>query len=174
MFARTSFLSFGDVNNLIHPDDTDFYALADELAASRSSIVDHEFRIRDASGGWVWLRARAELVEDQDDGSRHLIGISVDITEQRALAQRTAEADMRLRDAIDAISEAFVLWDSQNRLVLCNSKFRELHRLDPDDAAPGSPYKLVMRHAHQPIVQQELPARRQSRSRLSQFRSRAL
>ncbi len=151
------FLSFGDVNSLIHPDDTDFYALADELAASHSSIVDHEFRIRDASGGWVWLRARAELVEDQDDGSRHLIGISVDITEQRALAQRTAEADMRLRDAIDAISEAFVLWDSQNRLVLCNSKFRELHRLDPDDAAPGSPYKQVMRNAHQPIVQQELP-----------------
>jgi two-component system cell cycle sensor histidine kinase PleC len=151
------FLSFGDVNRLIHPDDTDFYALADELAASHSSIVDHEFRIRDASGGWVWLRARAELVDDQDDGSRHLIGISVDITEQRALAQRTAEADIRLRDAIDAISEAFVLWDSQNRLVLCNSKFRELHRLDPEDAAPGSPYKQVMRNAHQPIVQQELP-----------------
>ena len=151
------FLSFGDVNALIHPDDTDFFALADELAASRSSIVDHEFRIRDVQGRWVWLRARAELVDDHDDGSRHLIGICVDVTDQRQLAQRTAEADIRLRDAVDAISEAFVLWDSENRLVLCNSKFRELHGLDQASAAPGTAYALVMEEAHQPIVQQELP-----------------
>jgi two-component system cell cycle sensor histidine kinase PleC len=151
------FLSFGDVNELIHPDDTDFFALADELAASRSNIVDHEFRIRDTHGRWVWLRARAELVDDHDDGSRHLIGICVDVTDQRQLAQRTAEADLRLRDAVDAISEAFVLWDSENRLVLCNSKFRELHGLDHATAAPGTAYALVMEEAHQPIVQQELP-----------------
>jgi len=151
------FLSFGDVNGLIHPDDTDFFALADELAASRSSVVDHEFRIRDIQGRWVWLRARAELVDDQDDGSRHLIGICVDVTDQRQLAQRTAEADMRLRDAVDAISEAFVLWDSGNRLVLCNSKFRELHGLDHAKAAPGTAYALVMAEADQPIVEQELP-----------------
>ncbi len=151
------FLSFGDVNALIHPDDTDFFALADELAASRSSVVDHEFRIRDFDGRWVWLRARAELVDDQDDGSRHLIGICVDVTDQRQLAQRTAEADMRLRDAVDAISEAFVLWDAQNRLVLCNSKFRTLHGLSFDGAVPGTAYAEVMRLADQPIVQQELP-----------------
>ncbi|MCC5979070.1 MAG: PAS domain-containing protein [Salinarimonas sp.] len=151
------FLSFGDVNDLIHAEDTDFFVLADELAASRSTVVDHEFRIRDVRGRWVWLRARAELVDDQDDGSRHLIGICVDVTDQRQLAQRTAEADMRLRDAVDAISEAFVLWDSENRLVLCNSKFRELHRLDHETAAPGTAYALVMQEAHQPIVQQELP-----------------
>ena len=36
---------------------------------------------------------------------------------------------MRLRDAVEAISEAFVLWDADNRLVLCNSKFRRLHAL---------------------------------------------
>ena len=39
---------------------------------------------------------------------------------------------MRLRDAIETIPEAFVLWDADNRLVLCNSNFQELHNL-PDD-----------------------------------------
>ncbi len=34
---------------------------------------------------------------------------------------------MRLRDAIETISEAFVLWDAENRLVMCNSKFQQLH-----------------------------------------------
>jgi two-component system cell cycle sensor histidine kinase PleC len=156
--ARTDeFMSFGEVNAMIHPDDSDFYALADELAASRSTIVDHAFRIRAANGDWVWLRARAELVQDKDDDTRHLIGIAVDITEQRRLAEQTAAADIRLRDAVDAISEAFVLWDEENRLVLCNSKFRTLHDLELDVAIPGCTYAEVMRNGRQHIVQQELP-----------------
>jgi two-component system, cell cycle sensor histidine kinase PleC len=156
--ARTDeFMSFGEVNAMIHPDDSDFYALADELAASRSTIVDHAFRIRAANGDWVWLRARAELVQDKDDDTRHLIGIAVDVTEQRRLAEQTAAADIRLRDAVDAISEAFVLWDADNRLVLCNSKFRTLHDLELDVAIPGCSYAEVMKKGRQHIVQQELP-----------------
>jgi len=149
------FMSFGDVNAMIHPEDSDFYALADELAASRASVVDHEFRIKDSEGHWVWLRARAELVQDKDDDGCHLVGIAVDITEQRRLAEATAAADIRLRDAVDAISEAFVLWDAENRLVLCNSKFRRLHDLTAEIAAPGAAYGEVMRSGRQPIVAHE-------------------
>ncbi|MCG6121359.1 MAG: ATP-binding protein [Microvirga sp.] len=149
------FMSFGEIDALIHPDDVNFFALADDLAEAQASVVDNEFRIRDKRGEWVWLRARAEVVVDRDDGSRHLIGISVDVTEQRRLAELTAEADMRLRDAIDAISEAFVLWDANNRLVVCNSKFQQLHQLPAEAVRPGLPYAQVMRHASQPIVQQE-------------------
>jgi two-component system cell cycle sensor histidine kinase PleC len=148
------FLSFGDVNTMIHPEDADFYALADLLASSPTTVVDHEFRIRSAGGAWVWLRARAEIVEEPDDG-RHLVGIAIDVTEQRGLAERTAQADMRLRDAIDAISEAFVLWDADNRLVLCNSKFQELHDLGHETVAPGRPYADVMRIGRQPAVHQQ-------------------
>ncbi|MEZ5891266.1 MAG: hypothetical protein R3D52_14120 [Xanthobacteraceae bacterium] len=36
-------------------------------------------------------------------------------------------ADLQLRDAIEDHSRAFVLWDAENRLVLCNSNFQELH-----------------------------------------------
>ncbi|WP_240540017.1 PAS domain-containing sensor histidine kinase [Salinarimonas soli] len=148
------FLSFGDVNAMIHPEDADFYALADHLASQPASIVDHEFRIRSSGGEWVWLRARAEIVDEPDEG-RHLVGIAIDVTEQRGLAERSAQADMRLRDAIDAISEAFVLWDADNRLVLCNSKFQELHELAPDTVAPGRSYAEVMQVGRQPAVQQQ-------------------
>ena len=66
----------------------------------------------------------------------HLIGIAVDITEQKTLVEKTVEADLRLRDAIETIPEAFVLWDANNRLVLCNSNFQALHNL-PDEAVQG-------------------------------------
>ncbi|HEX8417887.1 MAG TPA: ATP-binding protein [Methylobacterium sp.] len=149
------FLSFGDVNALVHPDDGDLYSLARHLAASQST-VDHEFRVRAAGGSWVWLRARAEIVPDPTDGARHLVGIAVDVTEQRNLAESNATADMRLRDAVEAISEAFVLWDTSNRLVLCNSKFRDLHALGPDDAAPGRCYHEIMGRGALPPVRREL------------------
>ena len=149
------FLSFGDVNALVHPDDGDLYSLARHLAASQST-VDHEFRVRGASGNWVWMRMRAEIVPDVADGGRHLVGIALDVTEQRTLAEHNATADMRLRDAVEAISEAFVLWDTGNRLVLCNSKFRHLHALSPEDAIPGKRYAEIMGRGVLPPVRREL------------------
>jgi two-component system cell cycle sensor histidine kinase PleC len=146
------FLSFGEVNAMVHPDDGDLYMLADQLAGSRATHVDHEFRIRAANGDWVWIRARAELMQDPDGDGRHLVGIAVDVTEQRGLAERTATADVRLRDAVEAISEAFVLWDANNRLVLCNSKFQRLHNLRPDSIAPGQSYDEVMDRGRLPAV----------------------
>ncbi|MCE4222295.1 PAS domain-containing protein [Methylobacterium sp. C25] len=154
--AEKGLLSFGDVNDLVHPDDGDLYSLARQLAATQSTI-DHEFRMRGASGEWVWLRTRAEIVHDEADGSRHLVGIAVDVTEQRKLAESNATADMRLRDAVEAISEAFVLWDDQNRLVLCNSKFRDLHALAAEDAQPGRRYADIMGRGVLPPVRRELP-----------------
>ena len=71
--------------------------------------------------------------EQAGEPGMHVIGIAVDITEQKNLAERTVAADIRLRDAIETISEAFVVWDADNRLVLCNSKFQSLHNL-PDEA----------------------------------------
>ena len=65
--------------------------------------------------------APAPSLADAED-EPHLIGIAVDVTEQMRLVERSQTADIRLRDAIETISEAFVLWDADNRLVMCNSQ----------------------------------------------------
>lgn len=150
------YLAFGTVNGLVHPDDGDLYSLARAVAANQTH-VDHAFRVRGADGAYVWLRARAEVVTDGFDGGRHLVGIAVDISQQRALEETNAAADMRLRDAVEAISEAFVLWDQGNRLVLCNSKFRHLHALSAEDAQPGRRYVDVMSRGALPQIRRETP-----------------
>jgi two-component system cell cycle sensor histidine kinase PleC len=150
------FLSFGEVNAMVHPDDQNLFTLAQQLASSRTSLVDHEFRLRSVSGDWVWLQARAELMSDPGDEARHLVGIAVDVTEQRGLEEQTATANARLRDAVDAISEAFVLWDANNNLVLCNSKFQKLHDLPVDAIAPGRSYPAVMSQGRPPVVQHQI------------------
>lgn len=150
--ARDALISFGEFNALIHPEDSDFYALADEIARGATTTIDRMFRIRDARGEWMWLRARGELVRNAGDDGPRLIGICVDVTEQRTLAERTATADMRLRDAIETISEAFVLWDSDNRLVMCNSKFQHLYELNEGSVFPGARRDDIIAVGRQPVI----------------------
>ena len=153
---RDTLLSFGEVDALVHPEDIHLYELARELADATTTLVDHAFRMRHANGNWVWLRARCELVQQSGDGGPHLIGIAVDITEQKTLVERTVEADLRLRDAIETIPEAFVLWDAQNRLVLCNSNFQELHNLPDQAIAAGASYESVVAAGRKPVVRSKV------------------
>jgi two-component system cell cycle sensor histidine kinase PleC len=159
---RDTLLSFGEVNALVHPEDIDLYGLAAQLADASATLVDHAFRMRHANGNWVWLRARCELVQQSGDGGPHLIGIAVDITEQKTLVERTVEADLRLRDAIETIPEAFVVWDAQNRLVLCNSNFQELHNLPDEAIKAGASYESVVAAGRKPVVRSKVTSEGQS------------
>ena len=149
---KDDLLSFGEVNALVHKDDINLYALATQVADSKVQSIDHAFRMRHADGRWLWLRARCELARQEDDGGLHLIGIAVDITEQKNLVERTVAADLRLRDAIETIPEAFVLWDADNRLVLCNSNFQELHHLPDEVVQAGARYESVVAAGKKPIL----------------------
>jgi two-component system, cell cycle sensor histidine kinase PleC len=154
--AKDDLLPFGDVSARVHPDDAQLYDLASELADAKTSVIDHAFRMRHADGHWVWLRARCELVSQPREPGLHLIGIAVDITEQKSLVEKTAAADLRLRDAIETIPEAFVLWDADNRLVLCNSNFQELHDLPDEAIAVGASYESVVAAGRKPVVRNKV------------------
>lgn len=149
---RNELLTFGEVSALINPADIDLYQLADRLIDSQADHIDQTFRMRHASGRWVWLRVRCEVTRQDDRSTPHLIGIAVDMTEQKSLAQKSAEADLRLRDAIETITEAFVLWDAENRLVLCNSHFQKLHKLPDSAVQPGTSYETIVEVGQMPVV----------------------
>ena len=149
---KDELLTFGDVNALVHVDDINLYELATQLAEARGPSFDHEFRMRHASGRWLWLRARCELARQDNSPDLHLIGIAVEVTEQKRLVEKTVAADMRLRDAIETIPEAFVLWDADNRLVLCNSNFQLLHCLPDAAVVAGTPYEALLTAGRRTII----------------------
>jgi two-component system cell cycle sensor histidine kinase PleC len=149
---RDDLMTFGEVSRLVHPADIRLYEVAAELADAKAGAIDHEFRMHHASGKWVWLRARCELIRQPGEPGLHLIGIAVDITEQKSLVEKTAAADLRLRDAIETIPEAFVLWDHENRLVLCNSNFQRLHNLPDQAIAAGTAYENVVAAGRQHVI----------------------
>lgn len=82
-----------------------------------------------------------------------LLAFSTDITElkekQRALelSQREAEqARQRLQDAIDALPDAFALYDADDRLLVYNRKYREIYAATGEDnILAGRSFEALLR-----------------------------
>ncbi|WP_209426515.1 PAS domain S-box protein [Pararhodobacter sp. SW119] len=78
--------------------------------------------------------------------------LSVDITDRKQkdaelarLAHQAAEAQARVDHAIEALQDGFVLFDPDQRLVLCNAKYRELNAPVADILVPGVSLVEIMR-----------------------------
>lgn len=68
-----------------------------------------------------------------------------------ALGELNAEigtARQRLVDAVESTSEGFALYDEQDRLILCNTRYRELFSPDREsDLPPGARFEAIVRSA---------------------------
>jgi two-component system, cell cycle sensor histidine kinase PleC len=154
---KGEFLSYGEVAGRVHPDDAKLDHLIEDLLIGNRKVFDQEFRMRHEKGHWVWLRARAALAPGHDATEPHLVGIVFDITRQKQLDKLNREAEVRLKDAVENISEAFVLWDTESKLVLCNTKYQQFHSLPASVCQPGTPYNMVTAASKEPVVRQFLP-----------------
>jgi two-component system cell cycle sensor histidine kinase PleC len=136
------FLSFADIAQLFHPGDANPFDAATAIENPAECRIDGEFRLRHADQNWVWIRVRGRIANDGP--TPHLVGIAVDITEEKAEAEQRATADRRVGDAIETISEAFALFDARNALVVANSKYQRLLALPPELMKPGTPLALII------------------------------
>ncbi len=64
-------------------------------------------------------------------------GTGTDLTETRAVEARAEKERTHLVDAVESIPEGFVLYDRDGKLILCNSKFREIYQYIDEDLKPG-------------------------------------
>ncbi len=119
----------GQVLDRIAPDHRDRVQQA--LARARNyGAFDVSFRVPDRNGRTAWIDARGQGLDPRDDGYGRIIGVALDVTEERIAQIRAQAAETRLRDAISSVSEAFVLWDRMGRLLMCNSNFRTFFSLE--------------------------------------------
>ncbi len=86
--------------------------------------------------------------------TRALAMLRESLIESHRLEQdrQRAEADARraqaqLGEAIEAVSEGFALYDADDRLVISNSRFREMYGGTNLEIKPGIPYEDILRAA---------------------------
>jgi PAS domain S-box-containing protein len=113
---------------VMHPDDFAAYPthLQKLLRAADGEVVRLDYRVR-ASGGYRWLSGREMVLARDTDGSvRQIVGVAVDITEQRAAedALRTSQEryELAVRGSFDGIWD----WDVRSARVYYSARFKEL------------------------------------------------
>jgi diguanylate cyclase (GGDEF)-like protein len=87
--------------------------------------------------------------------TRHgaLVGVRMDVTElrdERAAAERARQeaevARRQLADAIEALPDGFALFDADDRLSICNARYRELYRETAPALEPGARFENLLRY----------------------------
>ena len=151
---------------LQHPDFWWSRVHPDDLAAVQAGVAQFfqkglhtiEYRFLKKDGAYCWVYDLQQLVRDEDGQAVEVVGSWSDITERKQLgealasAQETSlkeirEARTRLIDAIETISEGFSLYDAEDKLILCNSRYRELFASQADMMVPGASFETILRTA---------------------------
>jgi two-component system cell cycle sensor histidine kinase PleC len=119
--------SFGSqaVMDRIHPQYRDLVEHALRQAATLGAF-EVTFPVPVDSGGIRWIDARGQARGDRgENGFEIILGVAMDITEARRAKAQAQSAENRLRDGIESVSDAFVLFDKQERLILWNQAFKD-------------------------------------------------
>src|SRR6516164_1289443 len=66
---------------------------------------------------------------------------------EEANLKEIREARTRLTDAIESISEGFSLYDAEDKLIVCNTRYRELFPTHADVMVPGTTFETIIRTA---------------------------
>jgi two-component system cell cycle sensor histidine kinase/response regulator CckA len=72
---------------------------------------------------------------------RYAIGRMITEAELRAAKNRAEQAETLLRDAVDSMSEGFVIYDREDRFVMCNETYRQIYVARADRLVPGGRYE---------------------------------
>lgn len=118
----------------IHPEDRQAVdSTVHRAVAERRDLIDLEFRIILPDGAVRWMKDRGRMILDEAGQPVRMIGIQMDITEQKEVAASLDEERILLRTVIDVLPLALYVKDKQARKILTNAT--DLLFLGVDDPA---------------------------------------
>lgn len=130
----------------VHPDDLPHYRAAIvALLKGENERLQVEYRYRHADGTWHWARQHGVASRDQTGRAFRVSGSTGDITIERHLAEELDRARRRLDEALESIAEGFVMFDPQDRIIMCNSHYRAWFKDVAHMVLPGNTFQSFMR-----------------------------
>jgi len=75
-----------------------------------------------------------------------LLFISRDQTERLALEASVKNIAETLKDALEAISEGFAIYDADDNLIICNNNYREIYGPSAEAIYPGNSFEGILRY----------------------------
>ena len=110
-----------------------------KLVNAMSAITGGNLEVEIPAGGKDEIGAMARTLSLFRDSLRERDRLEAERQKAEAAARR---AQVQLTEAIEAVSEGFALFDPDDRLVLCNERYRELYADLGIEIEPGNAFRL--------------------------------
>ncbi|MDH5749809.1 MAG: ATP-binding protein [Rhodospirillales bacterium] len=129
---------------LVDPEDSQYSGEQHHARIRGDSVpLDNEYRGRRKDGTEVWIEKRSFPIEW--DGKSAICTFRFDITARKRAEEEARKSQERLINAIESISDGFVLFDKDGKLVLSNNRYRDLLSLKHNDLQPGMTLEDIVR-----------------------------
>ncbi|MEO5732997.1 MAG: PAS domain S-box protein [Rubrivivax sp.] len=112
--------------------------VAAALQRLRGGVVPHQFERTRADGSVLEVSGAP-----MPDGG--FVTTYTDVSARHRAEAEVERSERLLRGAIDAIDEAFVLFDPEDRFVFCNDKYRRIYHRSGELIKPGTPFEDIVR-----------------------------
>lgn len=125
--------NFSEFLGLVHPADRSRVEAANRQAIETGSDIDLEFRILHPERGERWLLARARHLAPAGGNGRRLLGINIDITEQKRVEEALRVSEERLRFAAQAAGFGCYDLDFVTGRAFRSPEYKALFGIGPDE-----------------------------------------
>jgi len=124
----------------VHPDDRAACRVASRAALAAREGFEATYRLRRHDGEYRRVLDRG--APRWDDAGRFLgyIGAVVDITPLDDQQRQLTDARLDLEDAIESIDGGVVILDRDDRIVMCNQRYRTMFDIPVEVSQPGMRY----------------------------------
>jgi diguanylate cyclase (GGDEF)-like protein/PAS domain S-box-containing protein len=144
------------VNSGFHPK-----AFWSEMFATmaKGEVWQADVLNRAKNGQEYWVHCINSAVKDSAGKLKGYMSLRVDITESKATQARLGDQNVKLDAALKHMSQGLVMFDSEQRMVMCNEKYAEMYGLPPHLCLPGTPLTAVINnHVVTEIYRDGMPA----------------
>ncbi len=142
--------NFRDLRSYLHPDDCLYNEISRTLRASQQRVC-WPVRIKDPQRGWKAFALKGEVSRDARSGHPVFGGVLQPVDPPPVSSGE--DIARRLTRIMESLPISIAIWDSQNRLMLCNRKFRQLYRIEGAQALRSASFEEVQVQAQEPIAQ---------------------
>ncbi len=105
------------------------------------------------SGSPYWASVHLSPIQIEASDSSYWICFQHDVSEYEQMREKLAKEHLRaeqmqkrLWNAIEALPDAFVMFDKDDRLIVCNEKFKQFYEISAPEIKPGATFEEIMRY----------------------------
>jgi diguanylate cyclase (GGDEF)-like protein/PAS domain S-box-containing protein len=113
---------------------------------AKGEVWQAEVRNRAKDGSYYWVQSANAAMRDTQGKLRGYMSLRLDVTESKALETELAERSLQLDAVLKHIPIGISMFDPEQRLVVCNERYREMYGLSAGLTKRGTRLAELMEH----------------------------